>query len=92
MVAVDTQGAARQYKSIVCGVIEMEAISPVEEEQLIEIYRQLNPSDRELALIILERLAGSKNQSHALIRNSQHGRHNNFQINGGYNSQAGEEQ
>lgn len=72
------------------GVIEMEAISPVEEEQLIEIYRQLNSSDRELALIILGRLAGSKNQSQSptMIKNCQHGRHNNFQINGGYNLQS----
>ena len=67
--------------------MEMELTLTGEEVKLIEIYRQLDISDRELALIILERLSGSLKQSRPIVSNHQRGRNINFQINSTYHLQ-----
>lgn len=70
--------------------MELETVElTVEEINLVEAYRQLSPADRELSLVILNRLNAGGEAEHVLFRNIQHGKNHNFQItNNTYNFQS----
>lgn len=70
LVAIDTQGAARQFKSIVySGVIEMELEVmelTAEEVKLVECYRAMTPSDKSVCLFLATRFIGKPTSASSL--------------------------